>query len=407
MNTDPQNPNRVIESNQAFFDELKRVNADYSKTTLFIGSNRQSRMTDIGNYYAGDGYTTYTKGSAFNAIKKIRDYLNDESDSVVFDPLLLADVYGDLEAGVAFESVFSPIVDEMSQANWVFDETKLSLVYAQMHKLAAENPNEAIEFAFYDDRVDILGSLETYFKQNPRSIPSNVTLSLNHYDGAKAEVLFNLKGEGTIDEDYRKTVLKMEEETRQIQRGYRFTEKYHFSSVINDEIIDKIRKTHISNEELELRNFETVLRDAQLNFKSKIKSFKQQAIEPFEALKGNDTQKNTVLCSFIQEIKEATTDLSNKQTPTHADLAVFKRACTKSIDKADVTLRYHKNWAPLVQNLLACLTIIGLIPACYSLYKRHTEGRYAFFDNTKSNEGVVSAKAQTKDFEPLARQYPL
>ncbi len=37
-------------------------------------------------------------------------------------------------------------------SDWLFDETKATIIYAQMHKIANENPNEEIVFDFYDDR---------------------------------------------------------------------------------------------------------------------------------------------------------------------------------------------------------------------------------------------------------------
>jgi len=95
------------------------------------------------------------------------------------DKLLMSDIYGNLVSGSSFDSGVKavmpfyksisegvPFIDAIhygdinaKQQGWLFDSSKLSILYAQTHKVASDNPKSKISFDFYDDRSDILSGL--------------------------------------------------------------------------------------------------------------------------------------------------------------------------------------------------------------------------------------------------------
>lgn len=232
----------IVEKNKDFLDVIsKRANG--AKQIVFLGSNRQSIHTELLNslYQLHGIQSRLDKNYSFQDIQLVSAALG-----ATFDPFLLADVYSkdpeghDLESGAAHK-----MADEFQrQAGWkyhtrwnedgtacweetiegdaysthpawVFDDTKLTILYAQMQKVAFENPNEAIQFEFYDDRNDggnaLLEPLHAFFCENPQLIPHNVTLQLNHFYGDVNSLnpYPPIIGIGAINPDYRATVKEM------------------------------------------------------------------------------------------------------------------------------------------------------------------------------------------------------
>lgn len=193
----------VIESNAKLFKLLKKENDSYEETIIFVGSNRQSHELDIYNSFKND------TDSCFEVIVEIAREL-----SAKLDKFLLADVYNDLTAGTAFQLATSENSLDIEHPNCRFDETKLSLLYAQIHKIASDYSHEKIVFNFFDDRQDILKALFNFFQKFPEMIPKNVNLYLNQYKGAEVQLYPNafegeIRGKGIIDENYSETVKKM------------------------------------------------------------------------------------------------------------------------------------------------------------------------------------------------------
>lgn len=88
------------------------------------------------------------------------------------------------------------------------DETKISLVYAQMQKLASENENKSITFHFYDDSYSIISDLFFAYSYNLDLIPKNVKLFIHCYPLSiysytqVPEKNFSFQGTGTADKNY-------------------------------------------------------------------------------------------------------------------------------------------------------------------------------------------------------------
>lgn len=198
---------------------LKVMASSSNKKIVFVGSNRQGLSDDYVNSFADE------RGSCYPAIQLISEVIG-----ASLDYLLLADIFNDLPSGSSFLQALEYIalnnrdyterVKEKELPNWIHDESKLSLIYAQMHKTALENPKEQIQFNFIDDREDLLNDLHAYFTKYPESIPKNVTLNLKRYVGpidksgvAVTQEIIDytpIQGKGTKpDSDYRHTVKMM------------------------------------------------------------------------------------------------------------------------------------------------------------------------------------------------------
>ncbi|MCL9685396.1 hypothetical protein [Legionella maioricensis] len=171
----------IIGANKILFDRIKSSN---NRKIIYIGSNRQAPRDDLANSSADE------RGSCYPATEQVAAELGG-----VFDNFLLGDIYNDLPDGTCLKQALKYLAKnnkdykELSQKkfkslyNWIHDESKLTVLYAQMHKVSLEHPDEPINFNFFDDREDILNQLHAYFLKHRDLIPSNVTLNLKLYRG--------------------------------------------------------------------------------------------------------------------------------------------------------------------------------------------------------------------------------
>ena len=196
---------------------LNRIKLSPNPKIVFVGSNRQAIPDDFSNSTANG------RGSCYPATKLISNELE-----ATLDKFLLGDIYNDLSDGTTFCKAFK-YLDKHHQYkpahykkvqtlhNWVHDDSKLTLLYAQIHKVVLEHPFDEIQFNFFDDREDILTGLHTYFLKYPDLIPLNVTLNLKRYMGPvdRNEALIDpqvveyesIRGSGKqIDINYRETI---------------------------------------------------------------------------------------------------------------------------------------------------------------------------------------------------------
>jgi len=198
--------NRLIETNDAFITQLaKEANQyDYDESVFMVGSNRQSKRTD--------DYNSKDTESCFPALQSLCAETNKRAGNRTqfrVDPYLLADTYGNRPIGENFTNAINNSKD-YPFSHWLFDESKLTILYAQMHKIAAENPNDDITFDFYDDRdFDILMNLYLFFNNNRDLLPGNVKLRLHHYAGKGIRDFKEIKGEGSIDYHYEENIKLM------------------------------------------------------------------------------------------------------------------------------------------------------------------------------------------------------
>lgn len=198
----------VITHNQDFLERLKKENEKFSNVTAFIGSNRQSFQLDMANA----GALHFFKGSCVSAMQTVCDYLG-----VNFNPLLLTDIYNSLEPGSACKLINV----ELETNKWIeggslehsdcpMDGNKVSLIFAQMQAAASAYPDEKIVFDFYDDRLDILNTLNIFYTKHSHMIPPNVLLRLNQYNGSEVELVAEIAPEkGIAFNNYQDIVINM------------------------------------------------------------------------------------------------------------------------------------------------------------------------------------------------------
>lgn len=194
----------IVKHNRALNEGLEKHAASFSRTTFIIGSNRQSKRADDAGQLMNERDDAST-GSCFGTIKTLSEHHH-----ATFDPFLMADIYGNLPDGESFRRATDSEYHG-DHANCIIDTSKLTLLYAQIHKLANENPDKHISFEFYDDKLDIIQGLYIYFSLYPKLIPANVDLCMKQYAGIIYASAPTLRGKGFIDSHFKETVLEMTE----------------------------------------------------------------------------------------------------------------------------------------------------------------------------------------------------
>lgn len=200
----------ILKYNQNLTQYIKRQarsheNAD---SIVLVGSRRQCQSSD--EY----GKETNNNGSAFTQLSQYAKQLQ-----LRFNPYLLVDSYYHKPAGTEFKrskqfvhshffkTYFSRCF-RTKKAPYDFkhyynDPEKIHLIYAQAHTLAKEHPDEAIILHFYDDRIDIMDSLNQFYTPHKKALPHNVTLKVHHYNHdwhrGSVKLVTSIQGIGDID----------------------------------------------------------------------------------------------------------------------------------------------------------------------------------------------------------------
>ncbi|MDO8953570.1 MAG: hypothetical protein Q7V63_01820 [Gammaproteobacteria bacterium] len=193
----------VIKYQRNFIEILKSENTHYTKTIVYIGSNRQSPFID--KSMAHNRPLVY-RGQAIDVIPAIAKELE-----AIFDPLLLKDVF----PGNANHSVM--------------DDDKVMILYAQAQKAQLDNPDAYIDFQFYDDLFNGL-NLKAYADIGERLLtvigtgdhptlllPVGMVLHLRLYNDAmrnfdKADITNDqacVTGSGPVDPHFAATITDM------------------------------------------------------------------------------------------------------------------------------------------------------------------------------------------------------
>lgn len=186
----------IIATNTDLIDEMIGLINNGEEVRVCVGSNRQNRVIDLFN---SDSKRTPSVFKAYPAlVDYIKNQIKDENKkkNIQFDGFLTVDALNDVKCGTHFKeygriqyvregrppkaSEIPPIRDEDYENNekCMVDETKISILYAQMHHFASLNRSKQVEFIFKDDKEDILRNLHTFYSQHPELIPTNVTLKI-------------------------------------------------------------------------------------------------------------------------------------------------------------------------------------------------------------------------------------
>lgn len=175
----------IIAANQRLFKHLDEAKASgqYTGVDIYISSNRQDLKTNFSLAQGG-------LGDCFAELPILIDALqqrfNANNFHINFIPLLLADVYGNLEFGVTFAAAENYTFDK-PHPRYFFDSSKVSIIYTQTHDMARRHPNAAIEFHLFDDGDEIHTRLADFFIPNTDLLPQQVNFTQFMYSGREAK----------------------------------------------------------------------------------------------------------------------------------------------------------------------------------------------------------------------------
>ncbi len=192
-------PEELVEAEAEFWAYVRDVmhaetrGLPNDRRCVSIATARQSKPCD--DYNTENNNST----SCFPLYLHVSNYLDAQ-----IDKFLLADLNG-LTTGTSFERALDP--DYAGEhTNWCFDESKITLLYAKMHRSALCNPNGLALFTFYDDRKDILQGLHHFFTKNKDLLPPNLILNLCQFQrGGKVcpyRPIFRAEHEASLGFDY-------------------------------------------------------------------------------------------------------------------------------------------------------------------------------------------------------------
>lgn len=173
------------------------------KSIIAFGTNRQSFSVDDTN--------KCRSGSCAPVLPILQSYLaHNSAGEVVLDPFLMADIFDtdkNTKAGDSYIAILNERyakIRKKKHADWVFDETKITLIYAHAHRVSVLNKESGgIIIDFYDDQDRILTNLRCFFGGNSDLLPENTTLRLHHY--SKDSLILDKKGiagSGVVDSHY-------------------------------------------------------------------------------------------------------------------------------------------------------------------------------------------------------------
>lgn len=200
--------NALLKANDLFLDKLaKKIAArnandeGIEKAYVFNGSTRQDAFTDRSDTWQFPQTPSVVYGfRRFAGELGLRAVDQGSNTPMIQDELLLGDVFyqyppdQDERDDNTFEAIENSLkengefnehfIQQVNKKNKALeDESYVLTLYAQMHKVASQNPNDDIEFDYYHGEESALNRLDLFFKQHRELIPGNVKLNLNLYKG--------------------------------------------------------------------------------------------------------------------------------------------------------------------------------------------------------------------------------
>ena len=366
-------PKDVIEQNRVFLDTITYENAEFglneralTEVISFIGSNRQSKAIDDVNTFING----YIKGSCFPAIQQVSDYIGAKLNT-----LLLADIYGDLPEGTSYiRAMDKTLKNPKDHAHWLFDETKVTILYAQIHSMASIRQSAQIIFDFYDDREDILYALLKFYTINSELIPRNVVLRLTRYVDARITPIATIHGSGLIDTHYRETVKHMAD----ISLG---EQKRSFTEAVNEGVTIKADE-HVTPALLAhkktLRNFISQIPIIQMNVQ--------------QLLIHDHKETMTTVLDLINTL----TKFSAEYDQHKMDRENFRSGCIAAISLARLELKEALFLGDFFESLDRATEELGITSKVTgSISEASGAGSPLFFHTECSGDPKVSTVAQT------------
>lgn len=236
--------NRLIEANEKLISNLslEMLQEQYHEIVFMVGSNRQSLDIDTTNAEGGTG-------SCYPALQQLSDEFQKRVSPIKcrVDQYLLADTYGKTPKGMNFQKAIEKDKD-FNFVRWLFDDSKLTVLYAQIHHAATQYPDAEIVFDFYDDRYvqrDILKGLGDFFNKNPDLVPRNVKLRLHCYAGEEVKDVATIQGTGLIDTSYEEHIHLMIHSAGLSFHGNLNTPNHILTALVKDDGLDKFKQQRL------------------------------------------------------------------------------------------------------------------------------------------------------------------
>lgn len=223
-NQDPFDPKSqmVLEANTKLIHHIAECAADHTTENtqvalkFMVGSLRQDVLKDI--YNASQN----KNGSIFAAIMQLAEACQGEIDEyLLYDsicenqqPKTIGAHFQEAKnrltkhAYLSFED--KPLYAENYSLH--FNDPKIVLVYAQMHRAASRFPNVPIYFHFYDDCSIVWNSLSIFYSKNMHLIPQNVVARFyhysckEHYQSGEICLIKEIKGKGKLNERFHEII---------------------------------------------------------------------------------------------------------------------------------------------------------------------------------------------------------
>lgn len=348
----------VLGANYNFLTALKKEKNNYAKTIAVMGGRRQSYADDLA--ISRDKKTEL----GFKAIQEVSEFLDADHD-----PFLLADVYGEVgdkgvREGISF---FKATSDKYkgSHANWVSDNSQISVLYAQMHKMAKDHPNEPIVFDYYNGDTKVLQAINDFYSTYKAMLPGNLTLRLNFYQGGKrfTNVKELANPGGIIDDKYAdttQTITRMMAEAH-LQADQSVRGKTTKSPGAMQSVVDGMRlgahETDFSY--VQKINFSPICdrrqavasasqRINRINLKNELLPLKWTAYEHTLVKNAAGSQALIGLHNGLQKLTMQFNAMAN---PASKDYKKYKMDCVKLIKKTKDDLGVRKELDPLFDRL--------------------------------------------------------
>jgi hypothetical protein len=344
----------LLKANQPFLHYLSHLCLGFDKKILFSGSSRQSSFIDFMSQKSNRQLLR-----SFPYYLKVAAYLG-----ISFDALLMADVYSNFAPGTAYNlelAMHYPFKDKDDfSKNYMqilefqaslrcpkppdafCDTSKVSLLYAQMHKVAQTYPASEITFKFFDDDRKYLTNIHEVFKNHPNLIPSNLRLDLGHYDGEEFKDFNSVQGQGNLDEDYYQTL----SDIKQSAHLSNWENNKNLSLLFNHRLVEAIDQ-RLSEDSETRQGFEeqTDLINSfmVLYQKAKVLAKRQEHLAADAAF------------LLHRELTHSLYQYQRQEIP----LDQFVQSCQNSIAKCRPILAQHRGWKEILFNLMAAVLMFG------------------------------------------------
>jgi hypothetical protein len=103
------------------------------------------------------------------------------------------------------------LFDVYKQYHLPQDIFKCSIKYLQIHKKSNDYKGADIDYYFYDNDLDILNFLNSFYSKETELMPFNLNAELHQYDGYQVNHLYTIRGSGVIDQYFIDNILFMTE----------------------------------------------------------------------------------------------------------------------------------------------------------------------------------------------------